>query len=159
NREQIHQYLRAAVEEFGIHERIRFHTRVTKVVFDGTEKRWIVHTTTGIFTSQFLLNGNGYFSDPYVPGFQGADEFAGEIVHTADLDDRRRFADKNVVVVGSGSTAICCAPELAPPVSKSLVLVQRSPSYIYEITNKTDWVTNRCQDLYKIGVTAPLRLL
>jgi len=130
DREQIHRYLQAVATEFGILENIRFNTLVTKAVFDLVERRWRVHTSDGIFTAQFLINGNGYFSDPYVPALKDSERFNGEIIHTADLDDRRTFADKDVVLVGSGSTAISCAPELAPPVSKSLVLLQRSPSHL-----------------------------
>ena len=133
--------------------------QVTRAVFDLAEQRWIVHTSQGTFTARFLINGNGYFSEPYVPRFPGADTFEGEIVHTAALDDRRTFSDKHVVLVGSGSTAVCAAPALAPPVSRSLVLLQRSPTYIYEISNVADRLTRLCQALHARGVTAPLTVL
>jgi len=159
SREQIHRYLHSVATEFGILENIRFNTLVTTAVFDLIEKQWVVHTNEGIFTSQFLINGNGYFSDPYVPVFKDSEQFNGEIIHTSDLDGRRTFTDKDVVLVGSGSTAICCAPELSPPVSNSLVLIQRSPSYIYEISNKASLLTRICQDLHKIGITFPVKAL
>ena len=154
----IHRYLRATAAEFGIEEHIRFNTAVTRAVFDLEAKQWIVHTTQGTFTSQFLLNGNGYFAEPYVPAFPGSDRFQGEIVHTAHLDGARTFRDKDVVVVGSGATAICCAPELARE-SRSLVLLQRSPSYIYEISNRTGLGTRLSQRLYSLGITGPMKLL
>ena len=158
NREQIHQYLGSVAEEFAILEHIRFNTRVTKVVFDTDATRWVVHTTAGVFTSRFLINGNGYFSDPYVPTFQDAEKFKGEIIHTSALDSRRTFLDQDVVLVGSGATAICCAPALSP-VSKSLVLVQRSPSYIYESSNRAGLLTRACQHLHTMGITFPMKLL
>jgi monooxygenase len=155
-REQIHEYLRCVAKEFSISDNIRFNTRVTKAVFNAREQRWTVHTNQGTVTAQFLINGNGYFSDrPYVPVFKDADKFEGEIIHTSDLDGRRSFAGKKVVVVGSGSTAICCAPELSA-VSKSLVLLQRSPSYIYEISNKVGPLIALCQNLYKLGIHTPV---
>ncbi len=158
-RQQIQQYLRSVAEEFSILENIRFNTRVTRAVFSTREKRWTVHTSQGSFTAQFLINGNGYFSDqPYVPVFKDADKFKGEIIHTSDLDAARTFSDKNVVVVGSGSTAICCAPELAR-VSKSLVLLQRSPSYIYEISNRAGPLIVLCQNLYRRGIRFPVKWL
>src|SRR3989454_4521650 len=65
---QIQAYLRAVAEEYGILEHVRFNTRVIKAVFDTSKHRWLVHTTQDVFTAQFLINGNGYFSDePYVP--------------------------------------------------------------------------------------------
>jgi cation diffusion facilitator CzcD-associated flavoprotein CzcO len=157
-RAQIHRYLGAVADEFRIRGRIRFNTRVTRAVFDPAECRWIVHTTAGIFTSRFLLNGNGYFSDPHVPSFRGAQTFKGEILHTAELDERRTFHDKDVVLVGSGATAVCAAPELAR-VSRSLVLVQRSPSYIYETCNQAGIVTRVCQQLHARNVTTPVKVL
>src|SRR5438128_2722844 len=158
NREQIHQYLRSVTEEFAILANISFNTRATKAAFDIEEKRWVVHTTAGVFTSHFLINGNGYFSDPYVPVFKDAEHFKGEILHTSALDSRRTFLDKDVVLVGSGATAICAAPALSP-VSKSLALVQRSPSYIYETSNRAGRLTRACQHLHTMGITFPVKLL
>jgi monooxygenase len=156
DRAQIQSYLREVAEEFGIAPHIRFDTRVLKAVFDSRRQCWSIHTTRGIFTAQFLINGNGYFADePYVPTLKGSQRFKGEIVHTSHLDDRRSFAGKKVVLVGSGSTAICCAPELAA-VSGSLTLVQRSPSYIYEISNQAGPLIRLCQELYKRGLRAPV---
>jgi hypothetical protein len=153
--EQIQEYLRSVAEEFSILENIRFGTRVTKAVFSVERKSWTVHTTQATYTAQFLVNGNGYYSDdPYVPVFRDAEKFRGEIVHTSRLDGKKTFADKRVVLVGSGATAICCAPELAR-VSKSLVLLQRSPSYIYEIDNKVGPLITLCQSLYRLGVRFP----
>jgi len=158
-RATIQRYLRAVAEEFSILPHIRFSCRVSKAVFDAAAQRWTVHTSQGMLRAQFILNGNGYFADePYVPEFKNAARFKGEIVHTSHLDGRRTFAGKKVVVVGSGATAICCAPQLAE-VSASMVLLQRSPSYIYEISNRADWLIRFCQALYRRGFRAPVKLL
>ena len=159
DRSQIQAYLRSVAEEFGILPHIRFDTRVSKVVFDSRAQRWSVHTSKGVFSADFLINGNGYFADePYIPEFKDSERFKGEIIHTSHLEDRRSFAGKKVVLVGSGSTAICCAPELAA-VSASLTLVQRSPSYIYEISNQAGALIRFCQALYRRGMRAPVKWL
>jgi cation diffusion facilitator CzcD-associated flavoprotein CzcO len=159
SRETIQSYLRTVAVEFSILEHIRFDCRVNKAVFDVDEQRWTVHTSQGILKAQFILNGNGYFSDvPYLPAFKDAEKFRGEIVHTSHLDASRSFAGKKVVIVGSGSTAICCAPELER-VSGSLVMLQRSPSYIYEISNQADFLIALCQRLYRLGWRAPVKWL
>lgn len=158
-REQIQEYLRGVAKEFSILENIRFGTRVTRAVFDSGRQLWTVHTTRGRFTARFLLNGNGYFSDePHLPEFKDAGRFKGEIIHTSHLDAGRTFAGKKVVLVGSGATAICCAPELAR-VCGSLVLLQRSPSYIYETDNRAGLLIECCQALYRRGVRFPVRWL
>ena len=159
SREQIQAYLRAVAEEFSIIGHIRFNTRVTKAVFDTGTQLWTVHTSRGPLTARFLLNGNGYFSEePHVPAFKDRHLFKGEIIHTSHLDSSRTFAGKRVVLVGSGATAICCAPELAR-VSQSLVLLQRSPSYIYEISNRAGPLIQFCQWLYRLGMRFPVRWL
>jgi cation diffusion facilitator CzcD-associated flavoprotein CzcO len=158
SREEIHRYLRSVAEEFGIIERIRFNTPVTAAEFDSREQRWHVRTNHGTFTAQFLINGNGYFAEPHVPCFPGREKFAGEVIHTFELDDKRTFQGKDVVLVGSGSTAVCCAPELGR-VSKSLTLLQRSPSYIYEIDNRATALMRFCQYLYGLGFKLPIRAL
>jgi len=158
-RAEIHAYLRSVAQDFHLSENIRFNTPVTKAVFDTKQKQWTVHTNGDTFSAQFLFNGNGYFADkPYVPAFAGTDQFAGEIVHTSDLDASRTFTDKHVVLVGSGSTAICCAPVLSQ-VSKSLVMLQRSPSYVFETDNKIGGLTRLCQRLHRSGITFPVTLL
>lgn len=158
-RHEIHEYLRCVAKEFSILENIRFNTRAGKAVFDAKRRQWTVHTDRGAFTAQFLINGNGYYSDqPHVPVFEGAGTFKGEIIHTSHLDGRRTFTGQNVVLVGSGATAICCAPELAR-VAKSLIVLQRSPSYIYEIDNRAGALILLCQSLYRLGVRAPVQWL
>ena len=158
DREQIHRYLRSVAEEFSILENIRFNTLVTSASFDTKTQCWVVQTNHGSACAQFLINGNGYFSLPHVPAFPGAESFCGEIVHTFDLDAKRRFPGKHVVLVGSGSTAICAAPELAR-VSGSMTLLQRSPSYIYEIDNRATPFMRLCQYLYSRGFAFPMKLL
>ena len=159
SRETIQRYLREVAEEFSILPRIRFGTRVTRAVFDPGDQCWTVHTNSGTLRAPFLVNGNGYFSDePHVPVFKDQARFNGEIIHTSRLDHRRTFEGRRVVLVGSGSTAICCAPELAR-LSKSLVLLQRSPSYIYEIDNRAGALVLFCQQLYRLGMRGALSWL
>jgi len=156
---ELRNYLRAVAAEFDILDRIRFHTSVSRVDFDSSTHRWTVHTNRGLYRARFLVNGNGYFSDePFVPPFEGAERFLGEIVHTSHLDGTRSFEGKRVVVVGSGATAICCAPELAQS-SASAVLLQRSPSYIYETDNRAGLFVRSCQALYRRGLRFPVHWL
>jgi len=158
DRAEIQRYLRSVTEEFAIVDHTHFNTKVTAASFNSRTQRWVVETSRGTFTAQFVINGNGYFSAPHVPKFPGRDEFRGELIHTFDLDAERSFEGKDVVLVGSGSTAVCAAPELAK-VSKSLTMLQRSPSYIYEIDNNATPSMRLAQALYRKGITLPLRLL
>ena len=154
----IREYLRSVAEEFAIAPRIRFNARVRSATFSPARARWTVRTDASEFSASFLINGNGYFGEPHVPRLQDADRFGGEILHAAHLDGGRSFAGRDVVVVGSGSTAVCCAPELARA-ARSVVMLQRSPSYIYETDNRAGWVVRLCQCLYERGVRFPVAWL
>lgn len=158
DREDIQRYLRSVTEEFSLLQHIRFGTRVTAANYDSKAQCWEVQTTRGSFRSRFLINGNGYFSRPHVPDFPGTDNFAGEIIHSFDLDATRNFPGQRVVLVGSGSTAVCAAPELAR-VSGSMTMLQRSPSYIYEIDNQATVFMRLCQSLHNRGRKLPMRVL
>jgi cation diffusion facilitator CzcD-associated flavoprotein CzcO len=154
---QIQSYLHTVTEELHIAPHIRFGTTVIRAEFG--DAHWRIHTTRGIVTAKFLFNGNGYFADePHVPALPGLADFHGEVVHAAHLDGRRTFHDKRVVLVGSGATAICCAPALAR-VSGTLVLLQRSPSYVFETENRIGWMTRACQALFRSGIQWPVRVL
>jgi cation diffusion facilitator CzcD-associated flavoprotein CzcO len=121
-----HVHLRAEIDQFATREHVRFGTKVLRAVFDVRAGCWIVDTTKGIFTAQFLIYGNGYFTQPHLPQLPDADRFQGEIVHTANLEGSGRFVGKDVVVLGDGSTAVYWAVALASA-SRSLRVLQRSP--------------------------------
>ena len=133
-RAEIQRYLRSVAEEFAILEHIRFGTRVTAASFDTGRNAGSWRRSRGTFTAQFLINGNGYFSAPHVPKFRAPASFGGEIIHTFDLDAAAVSTARTWCWWAAARPRSAAAPELAR-VSKSLTMLQRSPSYIYEIDN------------------------
>jgi Predicted flavoprotein involved in K+ transport len=161
DRREVFSYLRRTVRETGIDRHIALRTRVRKASFDTASNTWTVETDHGAYEADFLVNCNGFGANvPHVPEFSGTHTFRGEIIHTCRLDDARRFDDQRVVIVGSGATAVSSAPSLAD-VSKSLVILQRSPTYIYEVSNELGRFARICRRLHNWGVPfagATLRL-
>jgi monooxygenase len=152
DRREVFSYLKRTVREADIEPNIVLRTRVRKASFDSASNTWTVDTDRGAYEANFLVNCNGFGANvPHVPAFEGTRTFRGEIVHSRHLDDGRRFDDLHVVVVGSGATAISSAPSLSD-VSKSLVILQRSPSYIYEVDNKLGLFARLCRALHDRGV-------
>ena len=113
------KYVRATASEAGIDKNIRFNHKVLSANWDNATSRWTVTTETGgktaTYTSQFLFMCSGYYryEAGFTPHFEGMDKFKGRIAHpqkwTADID----HAGKNVVVIGSGATAVTLVPEMA----------------------------------------------
>ena len=134
---EILNYLKETAEEYGIDRHIQFNTRVVKVSWSSGEARWTVEMERGpsrepaALTCSFLFMCSGYYSyeKGHTPEFAGADRFKGRIVHPqhwpADLD----YAGKQVVIIGSGATAVTLVPSMAKTAAH-VTMLQRSPTYI-----------------------------
>jgi cation diffusion facilitator CzcD-associated flavoprotein CzcO len=73
-----------------------------------------------------LVNATGTWGAPFVPYYPGMKEFRGRHLHTAEYRDAEEFRDRNVVVVGGGTSAIGFLLELEE-VAASLTWVARRP--------------------------------
>ncbi len=129
------EYVRETAAENGIDQHIRFNHMVRRAEWSSEDALWTVHAehdgTPVHFTCGFLLMCSGYYdyAEGHNPVFAGTGEFAGRILHPqhwpADLD----YAGKQVVVIGSGATAVTLVPEMARRAAH-VVMLQRSPTYV-----------------------------
>jgi hypothetical protein len=60
-----------------------------------------------------VVAASGSFSNPFVPVIPGRESFGGEVLHVADYRSPQPYADRRVVVVGAGNSAVQVANELA----------------------------------------------
>ncbi|MEO8887777.1 MAG: NAD(P)/FAD-dependent oxidoreductase, partial [Jatrophihabitantaceae bacterium] len=130
-------YVRSTAHEGGIERHIRLHHKVIRAQWSSVEARWTVdveRTDTGEsvrLTCGFLFACSGYYryDEGYLPPFAGIERFAGPVIHPqhwpADLD----YAGKQVVVIGSGATAVTLVPALAER-AEHVTMLQRSPAYV-----------------------------
>jgi monooxygenase len=130
-------YVRETASEHGIEEKIRFHHRVVRAEWSTADARWTVQARrsdteeTVHLTCGFLLMCSGYYryDKGYTPDFQGTERFAGQIVHPQQWTDDIDYASKQVVVIGSGATAVTLVPSMAQTAAH-VTMLQRSPSYV-----------------------------
>ena len=140
---EILRYLNEAVDENGLRDRLRFHTRVTAVSWDSERAHWTATTTntatgeTAEMTAGFLFSGTGYYdySGGYTPEFKGSAEFAGQIIHPQQWPEDLDYAGKRIVVIGSGATAVTLIPAMAKQAGH-ITMLQRSPSYVLSLPEK-----------------------
>lgn len=152
NRGEVLDYLKRTLQVTGIDRHLMLRTRVQRATFDTDRNVWTVETPSGNYEAGHLVNCNGFGANvPNIPTFKGMQAFRGKIIHACHLDEKTRFDGQDVVLVGSGATAISTAPALSD-VSKSLVILQRSPSYIYEVDNTLGWFARLCRALHGAGV-------
>ena len=123
--------------EHDIERTIRFHHRVRRASWSSQEARWTVEVERGAdkeparLTCNFLIVCSGYYSyaEGYTPALPGIARFEGRIVHPQNWTEDVVYANKRVVVIGSGATAVTLVPELAKAASH-VTMLQRSPTYV-----------------------------
>jgi monooxygenase len=133
----IQDYVRETAHEFGVDEHIRYNHQVTSAEWSTETSTWTLTATrtdrddTVVFTCGFLFMCSGYYSykSGHEPAFPGSERFHGPIVHPQKWPENLDYTDKNVVVIGSGATAVTLVPALAPD-AKHVTMLQRTPSYV-----------------------------
>lgn len=147
------EYVRATARAYGIDRRIRFNHRVRHASWSTQDAKWTVEVEQGAsrqvvrFTCNFLFMCSGYYdyAHGYTPDFPGAERFAGRIVHPQKWSGDIDYANKRVVVIGSGATAVTLVPELARSAAH-VTMLQRSPTYVVSRPDKdviANWL-RRC---------------
>jgi monooxygenase len=133
----IWDYMQETSVEYGIRDNIRFRQRVISADWDSATARWTVtarHEDGGSeqqFTANFLFMCAGYYDYDrgYRPEFPGEAEFGGQIIHPQHWPENLDYAGKNVVVIGSGATAVTIVPVMAQSAAK-VTMLQRTPTWM-----------------------------
>ena len=127
--------------QFNLYENALFSTSVSKLEWDETQTRWIIHTDRGdAIRAKFVAMGTGPLQRPKLPGIPGIETFERESFHTSRWnydytggdptgEPMVNLADKRVGIIGTGATAVQCIPHLARDAGE-LYVFQRTPSSI-----------------------------
>ena len=130
-------YIRETAADFGVDKKIRYNHRVRSARWSSADARWRVEAETGVdgttvwFTCNFLYLCTGYYDyeSGYTPEWPGVGRFRGTIVHPQKWPNDLDYANKRIVVIGSGATAITLVPAIADRAAH-VTMLQRSPSYV-----------------------------
>ncbi len=152
--DSIRTYIEATVADEGLESEIRLNHRVVSAAWSSQDALWTVTAVptsggeyghddpasaagTVTLTCSFLSVCSGYYryDEGFTPAIEGAETFAGAIVHPqhwpADLD----YEGKQVVIIGSGATAVTLVPSMAKSAAK-VTMLQRSPTYIAPVPSR-----------------------
>lgn len=160
---RIRNYITEAAAESGVDKHIHFQHEVLSASWSSDDACWTVEAArtdtneTAYFVCNFLMMCCGYYDyeNGYTPEFPGRDNFAGQIVHAQHWPEDLDYANKRVVVIGSGATAVTLIPELAKQ-AKHTVMLQRSPSYINSQPTEDSWAVTLSKflpDLWTFRIT------
>lgn len=128
-------YLKSTAAAHGIDEHICYDSQLTAADWSSAEARWTltVRTPGGDreLTATFLYLCSGYYDyeQGYTPDFVGREDFTGQVVHPQFWPEDIDVEGKNIVVIGSGATAVTLVPALVARGARPTML-QRSPSYV-----------------------------
>ncbi|MEW5809577.1 MAG: NAD(P)/FAD-dependent oxidoreductase [Actinomycetota bacterium] len=138
----IWNYLNEAATENGIAEHIRYGQRVTAANWSDEHGRWELTVERGgeqiELHTNFLWACSGYYNydEGFSPEFPGAEDFSGTIVHPQHWPEDLDYQGKNIVVIGSGATAITLIPALVDSGAGHVTMLQRTPTYIGSLPDK-----------------------
>jgi len=146
-------YIKETATEYEIDRNIRYKHSVEKAAWSSLHASWFIEAkrsdTAEIvrFQCNFLLMCAGYYSyeSGHTPEFEDRGCFQGAIVHPQAWPEDLDYRGKQIVVIGSGATAVTLVPELAKS-AEHVVMLQRSPTYIVP-SSEEDAIANFLRDL------------
>jgi monooxygenase len=113
-------------------------------------------TRTTELTTAFLFLASGYYryDQGHRPTFPGEDDFTGRFVHPQQWPADLETAGRDVVVIGSGATAMTLVPALARDGAR-VTMLQRSPTWVTSLPSIDRRLLPRSR---RIGLRASARV-
>jgi putative flavoprotein involved in K+ transport len=125
-RRDVVRYLVGYARHFGIEPRLGIS--VDRIDRDGDA--WRLVTSDGDMTAPVVVVATGYNAVPVMPDWQGAEAFAGTLLHAAQYRVPDPYVGRDVLVVGTGNTGAEIAADLAEQGARRVWLSVRTPPHI-----------------------------
>lgn len=122
-------YLRGYATRFGLYDRIRFRTSVTRVEPTGGEGWWVT-TDDGRPAQRFrgVIVANGHHWDPRWPELPG--RFDGTLLHAREYKTPEILAGRRVLVIGAGNSGCDIAVESAQYAAATFLSLRRGYHFL-----------------------------
>ena len=146
----LERYANHVADRFGLRDRIRLSTRVTRMRFDESANLWHVWTDRGgHLVCRYVIAATGSLNASNTPPWPGRENFAGQVLHTTEWPrEGVDFRGKRVGLVGTGSSGVQAAPIIAEQ-AEHLFVFQRTPAFSMPSGNRPvdpdyerDWKAN-----------------
>jgi hypothetical protein len=127
DRQQIVSQVTELWKRYGLEDKTKFDTKVTKV-YKNEKGRWIINDpANGQFDG--VLAAVGSCGDPKMPHIQGMDKFKGQIYHSSQLTGKNAKG-KKVIVIGGGASAVEALEFVAHEDAEHTSVLARSEKWI-----------------------------
>ncbi|KAK0389142.1 hypothetical protein NLU13_2717 [Sarocladium strictum] len=147
---KIKDYMIESARSVGIDNHICYDHKVSQANWRSDRKRWELTVSRPgddddkpvTFTARFVLLGTGYYNyeTPLETTIPGLDSFRGQVIHPQFWPEDYDYTNKNVVVIGSGATAVTLVPSMSDK-AKRVTMLQRSPGYIFPLPSHSFFTT------------------
>jgi hypothetical protein len=125
-RDQVIAHLEQHADDSSINVRLGCATER----IDSTDEGWRVTTSGGVIDTPQVVVATGYDHDPFIPEWPGREVWAGDLVHSSRYANSSPYAGRKVLVVGSGSSGLEIAFDLASGGAAKVWLAVRTPPNI-----------------------------
>ena len=132
--DEIQSYFEHVAKKYKVLPIIRFDEAVESCHFNHA--KWTLKTSKQeTYIADFVISATGILHHPAKPDIPGLDTFKGDCFHTAEWDHTVDLNDKNIGIIGTGSTAAQVIPELVKQ-AKKVSVFQRTPQWLVNLPNK-----------------------
>lgn len=138
--DKIKDYMIESARSTGIDHHICYNHSVKEANWSSEDKKWNLQVFRNggekpvTFQARFMLLGTGYYDyqTPLQTVIPGLENFQGKVIHPQFWPEDYDYTNKEVVIIGSGATAITIVPSMADK-AKRVTMLQRSPGYIFPV--------------------------
>ncbi|EGX90041.1 flavin-binding monooxygenase, putative [Cordyceps militaris CM01] len=138
--QEIRTYMKESAQKTGIYDNIRFRHKIIAANWESAHSRWAITASAPgtkdpkVYYSQFMYLATGYYDyeTPLHTIIPGIDNFQGKVLHPQFWPEDLDYKGKEVVIIGSGATAVTMVPSMSDK-AKHVTMLQRSPTYIFPL--------------------------
>ncbi len=154
NQATILKYLKYVEKKLNLRKDILFNNKIISAKYLERKNLWQVKTNKNkVLFCKYLICAVGSLSAANIPKLRGLNKYEGKYYHTGRWPKKSvNLKDQVVAQIGTGSSGIQVAPEIAKVVKK-LVIFQRTPNYSIPARNKKltkEFIINFKKDYEKI---------
>jgi len=132
---EIRAYFEKVYRKYGVDQHTHLNEGVTSCVYENG--KWTVKTSQNkTYEADILFSASGILHKPAYPDIKGLNDFGGVAMHTARWDQSIDMKGKRIGVIGTGSTACQCIPELINTAGTDVTVFQRTAQWLVEANNK-----------------------
>ncbi|KAF4366307.1 hypothetical protein CsatB_023494 [Cannabis sativa] len=142
SKHEFSSYLDSYVNHFNINPRYNRSVEVAYLNYkdgDNMKYYWKIETNNmlsgerEIYAAEFLVVATGENAKAFIPDIHGIESFKGELIHSSQYTNGRKYEGKSVLVVGSGNSGMEISNDLSEFGAQTCIVI-RSPLHVLSKT-------------------------